>query len=116
MCHPVLMEAQGMPACSSTQYREFQQRWADVFDQSGRKEVARAVAQYAGRLGKPGTKEDQGQLAALVEDLLFGFGLSLLATACEACPTAEAPSPANPGRFKAGTGARPRSRNSGPRA
>lgn len=85
MCHPLLAEAQGMPAYTSAQYREFQRRWADVFDRSGRKDVADAVAQYASRLGFIGTKEERMHLAAVVEDLLFGFGLSLLETACSAC-------------------------------
>lgn len=89
MCHPILTEAERMPAYSSAQYREFQSRWADVFDRSGRKEIAHAVAQYASRLGSPGTEEGQRQLEAVVEDLLFGFGLSLLTTACSTCPRSE---------------------------
>lgn len=89
MCHPVLAEAQGMPSYSSAQYREFQKRWSEVFDRSGRKEVAHAVAQYASRLGYAGTQEDQRHLATVVEDLLFGFGLSLLATTCSTCPTSQ---------------------------
>lgn len=49
MCHPVLAEAQALPPCDRAKYREFQDRWAALFDQAGRKEVARAVVRYATR-------------------------------------------------------------------
>lgn len=112
MCHQVLAEANKMATCTSAEYREFQQRWADVFDQSGRKEIAQAMAQYAARLGNPRSKKAQERLAAVAEDLLFGFGLSLLATACGACTHAGKP----PAPVTGGTGARRRNRSSGPRA
>lgn len=84
MCHPVIREAQGLATCTRRDFQDFRRRWADLFEACGLEEIVRAATRYSYEF----VDDPQGdeRLAAVFEELLLGFGLSLLAAVSEECP------------------------------
>ncbi len=80
MCNELLRETARI-GCDGEAYRLFRRQWTELFDEAGMSWIAGVIA---GRARELASDPDQGrleELETLVNDLLFGFGVSLLQTA-----------------------------------
>lgn len=80
MCQELVDEAVQI-GYDEAAYREFRRRWAGFFEQAGMAWIARVIAGQARRLACEQQSGRPEEMEALVNDLLFGFGVSLLQTA-----------------------------------
>lgn len=84
MCHPVIHEARSLASCTRRDFQDFRRRWAGLFEACGLEEIVRAATRYSFEFVDD--PEGDARLAAVLEELLLGFGLSLLAAVSEECP------------------------------
>ncbi len=84
VCHPVVREAQGLRICTRREFQAFRRRWGELFAECGLGEIVGAVARYTHALQDDPDEEER--LKGVIEELILGFGLSLMEAVSKDCP------------------------------